>query len=115
VGSRTAPKCREPSRALQAGSAELLARSLSEYLVKAAATDAVAVDWRDVLVALAPYHDCAQRLGLDPVALLDAASADAPDDLKALVRKFGRRSDVTLDAFGWTLTTSSDGPCYEPA
>ena len=92
----------------------MLTRSLREYLVFAAATNAVAVDYRDVLVALAPYHDCAHRLGLDPVELFDSASGDSPNDLQALVRQFARRSDVTLDAFGWTLTTSPDGPCYEP-
>jgi hypothetical protein len=93
----------------------MLTRSLREYLAEAAATHAVAVDWRDVLVALAPYHDCAHRLGVDPGVLFDDVSEDVPSDLQAIVRQFARRSDVTLDAFGWTLATSSDGPCYEPA
>jgi hypothetical protein len=93
----------------------MLARSLGEYLVTAAATEEVVADWRDVLVALAPYHDCARRLGLDPVDLFDRASADSRDDLQTLVREFARRSDVTLDAFGWKVTTLSEGACYEPA
>ena len=93
----------------------MLVMSLREYLVRAAATDAIATDWRDVLVALAPYHDCARRLGLDPVGLFDRACEDSPDDLQAVVRDFARRSDVTLDAFGWTVTTLSEGPCYEQA
>lgn len=93
----------------------MLARSLREYLSGAAATNAIAADWRDVLVALAPYHDCALRLGLDPVKVFDGASVDSPDDLQAMVRKFARRSDVTLGAFGWAVSTSSEGPCYEPA
>ena len=92
----------------------MLARSLREYLIGAAAANEVAIDWRDVLVALAPYHDCAHRLGLDPVEIFDRASADSPGDLQLICREFARRSDITLNAFGWTLTTLPDGPCYEP-
>ena len=93
----------------------MLTRSLQDNLARAAATDAYNVDWRDVLVALAPYHHCAGRLGLDPVDLFDAVSSDLPTDLAELVRGFGRRTDITLDAFGWILTNSADGPCYRPA
>ena len=93
----------------------MLARSLRASLVQAAATDAASVDWRDILVALAPYHHCARRLGIDPRGLFETASAGMPFDLQEIVRTFAQRSDVTLDAFGWTLTTSSDGPCYVPA
>jgi hypothetical protein len=92
----------------------MLERSFGEYLRKAADAGDAAADWRDVLVALAPFYDCAVRLGLDPVDLFDRASAGSPDDLRRLVQGFARRSDITLDAFDWTLTMLSDGPCYEP-
>jgi hypothetical protein len=82
---------------------------------RAAASGAVAMDWRDVLVALVPFYDCALRLDLDPVGLFDGESTDAPQDLQDVVRQFARRSDITLDAFGWTLTMTPNGLCYEPA
>jgi hypothetical protein len=73
------------------------------------------MDVRDVLVALAPYHDCARRLGADPVEVFDLAAAGAPDAARELAMTFARRDDVTLEAFGWVLTDLPDGPCYEPA
>jgi hypothetical protein len=69
-------------------------------------------DWRDLLVALAPFHDCARRLGLDVAAEFDAAAAAGPPSLAGRVRTFGRRDDVTLDAFGHALEQGPDGPRY---
>jgi hypothetical protein len=69
-------------------------------------------DWRDLLVALAPFHDCARRLGLDVVAELDAAAADGPPSIADHVRAFGRRGDVTLEAFGHALEDGPGGPRY---
>jgi hypothetical protein len=69
-------------------------------------------DWRDLLVALAPFHDCARRLGLDVVAEFDAAAAEGPPSLADHVRAFGRREDVTLAAFLHVLDQSPGGPRY---
>jgi hypothetical protein len=71
-------------------------------------------DWRDVLIDLAPFFDCAERIEVDPVGLFDEASVDLPDDVRAIAERFARRTDVTLDAFGWTLAMTKDGPCYQP-
>lgn len=70
-------------------------------------------DWRDLMVAMAPYHDCATRLGLDPAALFDDVARQGPQALAGIVRTFGQRTDITPSAFGFTLTTSQDGIAYE--
>jgi hypothetical protein len=115
--SRTSTtECREPSVALRMRSPERLGADLRRYLV--AAKPNVEVDWRDVLVDLVPYVDCAQRLGVDPVELFDRAAQDLDDKTRELARTFARRSDITLTSFGWELQDASDGPCYrrtEPA
>jgi len=63
--------------------------------------------------ALAPYHDCARRLGLDPVAVFDQVAEAGPPELRDAVRAFGRRDDVTLAAFGSAVVEAPDGPRYE--
>jgi hypothetical protein len=85
---------------------------LARYV--AAAESTLQADFRDVLVGLAPYFDCAERLGLDPVALIDSATATASEAMRKTARTFARRSDVTLNAFGWRLIERSEGPCYRP-
>ena len=70
-------------------------------------------DWRDDLVAFAPYHVVARELGLDPVALFDGAAAAAVPDLAEVMRAFGRRRDITLGAFGWRLVQTAEGPSFE--
>jgi hypothetical protein len=114
VGSKTRSRCFEQATLpLRRGSVELLQSELSRYL--AIAGPEIEIDVRDVLVGLAPYHDCAVRLGADPVAVFDAASSGLPDAIRELAMEFARRNDITLDAFGWTLRELPDGPCYEPA
>ena len=72
-------------------------------------------DTRDLLVALAPYYDCAGRLGVDPCALFEQVAEAGPPELTDAVRDFGRRNDVTLAAFGWTVVETPDGPRYGSA
>jgi hypothetical protein len=69
-------------------------------------------DWRDLLLALAPYHDCARRLGLDPAEVFDEAAERSPAALREVVREFGRRSDVTSAAFGFFVEDTPEGPRY---
>ena len=102
--------CADPSAALRSRSPEMLAASLRECLIWA--DEPAQVDQRDVLVAFAPFYDCAQRLGLDPVRLFDEASTDARPHVRKLAGSFARRRDVSLDVFGWKMTTTADGPCY---
>jgi hypothetical protein len=59
-----------PTRALRARAPEVLRAGLLRVLVEG--EDEWVKDWRDLLIGLAPYHDCARRLGLDPVVLFDA-------------------------------------------
>ena len=112
VGSRTAPFCHEPTDALRAKDSDRLSADLGRYL--AAAEPGLQADYRDVLVGLAPYFDCAQRLAIDPIQLFDTVALSASEDMRALMRRFARRSDVTLQAFGWRLVELPDGPCYRP-
>jgi hypothetical protein len=112
MGSVTAATCLEPSGALRRRSAEQLRASLADYLVAAEPT--VEIDWRDVLVGMAPFHDCAKRLGVDPVPLFDAASKDLGAGARDLARRFARESDVDLQSFGWALIETPEGPCYRP-
>jgi hypothetical protein len=70
-------------------------------------------DTRDLLVALVPYYDCARRLGIDPAELFGQVAKAGPPELLEAVRDFGRRDDVTLAAFGWTVVETPDGPRYD--
>lgn len=112
MGSRTAPECLEPTTALRERSPDRLRADLASLLT--ALEPEVAIDVRDVLVALAGWVDCARRLGLDPVEVFDAAAAGRSEAMRELAGSFARRSDITLEAFAWRLEEGSDGPCYRP-
>jgi hypothetical protein len=70
-------------------------------------------DRRDLLVAMAPYYDCARRLELDPAAFFAAVAENGPIALADIVRSFGEHADVTPAAFGFRLVMSPDGATYE--
>jgi hypothetical protein len=88
---------------LRAGLIRLLVEGEEEWLK----------DWRDLLVAMAPYHDCARRLGLDPVDVFDGAAHAGPESLAETVQKFGRRRDITPRAFLYEVVEDEDGSRYE--
>jgi hypothetical protein len=69
-------------------------------------------DSRDLMVALAPLHDCARRLGLDPAAVFDAAAEGAPPAMAELAREFGRRTDISEHSFAFMVEDTDDGPEY---
>jgi hypothetical protein len=69
-------------------------------------------DDRDVMVGLAALHDAATRVGLDPAVEFARAADGLPGERGDLVRAFGKRSDVTLERFGWRLVDLPDGPAY---
>jgi hypothetical protein len=96
--------------ALRARSPAELHRGLVESLVEG--EQEWLKDERDLIVALAPFHDCARRLGLDPATVFDDAAAAAPAALRDTVTTFGRRGDVTPAAFGFVLDHASEGPRY---
>jgi hypothetical protein len=98
------------SDALRARSPDLLREALSSDLRDGEA------DWlkdsRDLMVALAPYHDCARRLGLDVAATFRDAADDGPESLRHVVAEFGARNDVTPASFGFAVVEGPDGPSY---
>jgi hypothetical protein len=99
------------TRAVRSGSGELLKYELHGLLVDGESE--WVKDWRDLLIALAPMHDCARRLGLDPAAVFDEAAKDAPATLAEHVRRFGARTDVTPTSFGFRLDEQAPGgPAY---
>jgi hypothetical protein len=69
-------------------------------------------DPRDAMVNLAPVLDCARKLGLDPAEDLASIANGGPAWFKETFRTFVARTDVTLDAFGWSLIHGDDGPRY---
>jgi hypothetical protein len=99
------------TRALRTRSAALL----HDALLATAIADIVhEADWRDVLVSLACHHYVAQQLGLDPAEVFHTAVRGLPNDrVRDLFRQFGARKDVTLEAFGWMLVQTDDGPDFE--
>lgn len=98
------------SEALRARSPKLLHQALVADLRDGES------DWlkdsRDLLVALAPYHDCARRLGLDLPATFRSAADDGPETLRHVVVEFGTRDDITPDAWGFAVVNGPDGPSY---
>ena len=100
-----------PTRALRGQAPDVLYTGLLRDLIEG--EDEWVKDWRDLLVVLAPYHDCARRPDLDPVVFLDAVAERAPEALQEIVRTFGTRTDVTPEAFGYVLTESREGLRYD--
>jgi hypothetical protein len=99
------------TRVIRSGPADVLTDELHRLLVEGEST--WVRDWRDLLIALAPLHDCARRLGVDPAAVFSAAASEGPPTLAEHVRQFGARTDVTLAAFGFRLDEQAPGgPAY---
>ena len=69
-------------------------------------------DDRDLMVTMAPYHDCARRLGLDVAAEFRRVAEDGPERLRGIVERFGARRDVTPSAFAYELREGPGGPAY---
>jgi hypothetical protein len=70
-------------------------------------------DDRDLMVALAPFHHCARRLGLDVSVAFREAAGKGPESLREVVTAFGERRDVTLAAFGYVLVEGPKGASYQ--
>ena len=69
-------------------------------------------DARDLMVTLAPYHHCAALLQLDVAAEFGAAARAGPASIRSTVMEFGRRTDVSPEAFGFVFEWDEDGPRY---
>ena len=94
--------------ALRTGSTEAPERGLADYLRACMPVD----DWRDVLIGLAPLHDCARRLGLDPAVVFDKVARTVPEEVVSACFGLGKRTDVTPKAFGYQVVDELHGPAY---
>ena len=98
------------TRSLRSGSAEVLEAAIVDVLVSG--EQEWLSDWRDLLVTLAPFHDCARRIGAEPSAVFARAAAAGPPSLRETVAEFGARTDVTPGSFAFVLEQTPDGPRY---
>lgn len=64
---------------------------------------------RDPETALAVFHHCARKLGVEPRELFEEAASYAGEGYVETLRAFGRREDVTLARFGWREMRTPDG------
>ena len=71
--------------AIRSGSPEKLEASI-RHLLNGPEYAGLREDWRDLLVALAPLHDCARRLGFYPVAVFPLLGAGQRGTLTPLRR-----------------------------
>jgi hypothetical protein len=72
-------------------------------------------DARDMMVGLAVHHVVAQQIGVVPSALFEEIASRLPSGpVPDLLRTFGRREDVTPEAFGWQLVQTPEGPDFVP-
>jgi hypothetical protein len=69
-------------------------------------------DSRDLMLSLAPFHDCARRLGLEVSRVFNDAADAVGGEAGEIARVFGRRSDVTPAAFAFAVESGPDGPRY---
>ena len=73
------------------------------------------------MVVLAPYHDVARRLDVDPGEIFETVASGGPASLRDVVRAFGRRDDIRPDKFGFAVVDTRTAPstsrrsrCREP-
>jgi hypothetical protein len=98
------------TEALRNRSVELLSRGFAQLVDEESSQ--LVQDWRDTLVALTPFVDCARRLGYKPATVLQPIAARGSPEFRRLFDGFVRRADVTLAAFAWELVETPAGPAY---
>jgi diguanylate cyclase (GGDEF)-like protein len=102
---------RVPTAALHSGSINGLRQGLLQW----ASYMATWYPDDDLRTALAPFLDCARRLGHDPASALAQAAATGGPRLQEVFAAFARRTDVRLAAFGWSVVEMAGGPAYRHA
>ena len=101
---------RQTTLALREGSAERLRLALLAELICAVGCNP---DDREVMVSLALHYYVAEQIGLVPADLFDEIASCLPDGpWPDLVRWFGTRDDIILEAFAWQLVETPDGPDF---
>jgi hypothetical protein len=112
-GTTGSGRAGKPAIALRQKSARRLEDSL---LASALAQLVRQPDPRDLLVGMAVHYIVAEQIGAVPSAVFDDIARRLPDGpLPDLSRQFGARQDVTLEAFGWQLVQTPQGPDFIPA
>ena len=109
-GYRSAVPLDEVTQLLRTGDPSLVEADLVDLLLTA--EEEWVKDSRDLMMALAPHHDCARRLGADVPALFRRAAAAGPASLRERVEEFGRRRDVSPQAFGFCVEETPEGLRY---
>ncbi|GAA3782818.1 hypothetical protein GCM10022225_83870 [Plantactinospora mayteni] len=72
-------------------------------------------DDRDVMVGLALPWFVTQQLGRSPKDEFAAIADRLPDNgMTRLIRRFGKRVDITLGAFGWDIVETPEGADFVP-
>jgi hypothetical protein len=101
---------RQSTMALREGSAARLRCALLAEVICAAAREG---DDREVMVGLALHYYVAEQIGLVPAELFDEIASYLPEGpWPDLVRWFGTRDDVILEAFAWQRVETPDGPDF---
>lgn len=97
------------SKALQQESPDLLRGGLNRLLVDRES------EWLEdsgaLVMAMAPLHDCATRIGLNPQTFFAEAAKEGPVSLAAVVREFGTRK-VDPAAFNFVVDDLPGGARY---
>jgi hypothetical protein len=99
-----------PTRVVRSGNPGALIAALIDLLV--ANEDAWLTDVRDLMLVLAPYHDCARWLDVRPGEIFETAASGGPPALADIVRAFGHRDDIRPENFGFAVEYSPEGPEY---
>jgi hypothetical protein len=102
---------RQAVMALREGSHERLhCALLAETIFFAAGREP---DDRMLMVSTAVHYYVAEQIGMVPADLFDEIASLLPDGpWPDLIRWFGTRDDVTLEAFAWQLVETPDGPDF---
>lgn len=67
------------------------------------------------MVGISLHHVVATMIGVDPGFLFAKVADRLPDgSMATLVREFGAREDITLEAFAWERVDTPDGPDFRP-
>jgi hypothetical protein len=98
--------------ALRERSPDHLRAGLTAVLARATNDDGEIRDWRDLVMDLAPYHDCASRIGIDPRVLFEWIARKVPPEVAGPVRALGKRDKLDPAEFGFALVDEEDGPRY---
>jgi hypothetical protein len=102
---------RQATMALREGSHERLRCALlAEAIFFAAGREP---DDRMLMVSMAVHYYVAEQIGLVPADLFDEIASYLPaGPWPDLIRWFGTRDDVILEAFAWQLVETPDGPDF---